>query len=163
MRDILETLDPIQRQNLTIRANLVSSIVAGLKARALSQTKAAEILGVSQPRVSELMQGKVGKFRIDSLVDFATILDIDVELKTKLPHPSFIENIVVDDVIRKRGKAMLRRAKIAADTEASEALEGYAPLAQSSGIAYKLQQQWITGDIDSEERIKLLKKHYGIK
>lgn len=55
------------------------------------------------------------------------------------------------------------RAEIAAATEASEALEGYPPLSETGGIAYKLQQQWIAGEIDIDERIARLKNYYGIK
>lgn len=55
------------------------------------------------------------------------------------------------------------RADIVSRVEASEALEGYAPQSEIGGYAYELQQQWIRGEITSEEHISLLKKHRGIK
>ena len=55
------------------------------------------------------------------------------------------------------------RAEIVKQIEASEALEGYPTLSETDDYAYKLQQQWILGDIDSSENIELLKKHYGLK
>lgn len=54
------------------------------------------------------------------------------------------------------------RADIVKQTEASEALEGYAPLSEMGGYAYELQQKWVKGEITSKERIELLKKHHGL-
>ena len=55
------------------------------------------------------------------------------------------------------------RVEIVKQTEASAALEGYAPLSETGGYAYELQQQWIRGEITSKERIALLKAHRGLK
>ena len=55
------------------------------------------------------------------------------------------------------------RAQAVQQTEASEALEGYAPLSEIGGYAYELQQQWVRGEITSEEQIALLKGHHGLK
>ncbi len=55
-----------------------------------------------------------------------------------------------------------RREKIAQKVQASEALEGYAPLSPEDGLAYELQQQWIKGEITIEENIARLKAHHGI-
>ncbi len=51
------------------------------------------------------------------------------------------------------------RAEIIRQTEASEALEGYAPLSEVGGYAYELQQKWVNGEITIKQRIELLKKH----
>ncbi len=53
------------------------------------------------------------------------------------------------------------RADIVRNVEASEALEGYAPLSEIGGYAYELQQQWIYGEITSAEHGRLLAKRYG--
>ncbi|MCF6204910.1 MAG: antitoxin VbhA family protein [Methylococcaceae bacterium] len=45
-------------------------------------------------------------------------------------------------------------------TEASSALEGYAPQSEEGGYAYELQKQWVLGEINTEQHIKLLKKKY---
>lgn len=55
------------------------------------------------------------------------------------------------------------RVEIVKQTEASAALEGYAPLSETGGYAYELQQQWIRGEITSKERIALLKEYRGLK
>lgn len=48
-------------------------------------------------------------------------------------------------------------------TEASSALEGYAPLSEEGGYAYELQKQWVLGEINTKEREFLLMEHLGLK
>ena len=68
--DALED-DPVRRENLKLRSALMIEIAEEIKNRGLTQTQAAEILQVSQPRVSALLNGKIDKFRLDGLVDMA--------------------------------------------------------------------------------------------
>jgi predicted XRE-type DNA-binding protein len=68
--DALED-DPIRAQNLKLRSAAMIEISKKIAAMSLSQTEAARILTISQPRVSALLQGKIDKFRLDSLVDMA--------------------------------------------------------------------------------------------
>jgi predicted XRE-type DNA-binding protein len=68
--DALED-DPIRAQNLKLRSAAMIEISEKIAAMGLSQTEAAKILTISQPRVSALLQGKIDKFRLDSLVDMA--------------------------------------------------------------------------------------------
>ncbi len=77
--DALED-DPVRVQNLKLRSELMIHInteIAGLK---LTQTQAAELLHLTQPRVSALLRGKIEEFRLDSLVDIAHRLGLSVEL-----------------------------------------------------------------------------------
>lgn len=48
-------------------------------------------------------------------------------------------------------------------TEASSALEGYAPQSEIGGYAYELQKQWVLGEINTKERETLLIKQLGLK
>jgi predicted XRE-type DNA-binding protein len=56
--------------------------------RKISQAGAAKIMGVSQPRVSDLMRGKIGLFTIDTLVNMvaAAGLKIGVDITTAKPR-----------------------------------------------------------------------------
>ena len=58
--------------NVHLRQRLAAEIVRYVRAEGLTQTEAAERLGVTQPRVSDLVRGKVDRFTIDALV---TMLD----------------------------------------------------------------------------------------
>ncbi len=73
--------DPIKRKNLEIRSELLASIETAIKQQGLSQKELAKLLGATQPRVSDLLNGKIDQFRIDMLVNYAFKLGLDVEFK----------------------------------------------------------------------------------
>lgn len=51
--------------------------------RGLTQAKAAKLLGVSQPRISGLVRGRIELFSIDTLVEMLARLGVSVTLRTK--------------------------------------------------------------------------------
>jgi predicted XRE-type DNA-binding protein len=57
--------------SMKLRAELANEIIERLRACKLTQAKAAELIGVTQPRVSDLMRGRLNLFSLDSLVDIA--------------------------------------------------------------------------------------------
>jgi predicted XRE-type DNA-binding protein len=77
--DALED-DPVRVQNLKLRSELMIHINTEIAALKLTQTQAAELLHLTQPRVSALLRGKIEEFRLDSLVDIAHRLGLSVEL-----------------------------------------------------------------------------------
>ena len=67
---------------LQMRADLMADLRKFIKAKKFTQTKAAEILGVSQSRVSDLTRGKWEKFSLEMLITLATRAGMHVTLKT---------------------------------------------------------------------------------
>ena len=59
---------PEEAETLQLRSRLVIEIGRYIEAEGLTQTEAAERLGVSQARVSDLVRGKLRQFTIDALV-----------------------------------------------------------------------------------------------
>lgn len=57
--------------SMKLRAELAIQIIERMRAQKLTQAKAAELIGVTQPRVSDLMRGRLNLFSLDSLVDIA--------------------------------------------------------------------------------------------
>ena len=78
-RDSLED-DPVRAVNLKLRSELMLEIADSIRQRRLTQTQAAELLHISQPRVSALLKGKINDFRLDSLVDMAYRLGLHVSI-----------------------------------------------------------------------------------
>ncbi|MFC1688644.1 helix-turn-helix domain-containing protein [Pseudomonadota bacterium] len=78
--DALED-DPVRAQNLKLRSTLMIEIREKVNELGITQTQAAKVLCISQPRVSALLQGKIGRFRLDSLVDMAHRLDLNVSIR----------------------------------------------------------------------------------
>lgn len=58
-----------EAENLKIRADLMIELTKLIEAQELTQTAAAELLGVTQPRVSDLVRGKIDRFSVDSLIE----------------------------------------------------------------------------------------------
>lgn len=68
---------------MTIKATLHSEIIRCAKNYA--QSDLSHILGVSQPRVSDLMRGKIANFNLEALVEYADKLKMQPEIKTRKP------------------------------------------------------------------------------
>jgi len=77
--DALED-DPVRQENLKLRSALMMEISKRLKDQGLTQTQAAEVLHITQPRISALLKGKINDFRLDSLVDMAHRLGMHVSI-----------------------------------------------------------------------------------
>lgn len=77
--DALED-DPVKRANLKIRSSLMCAISEKLSTLKLTQKEAGEKLGVSQPRISALMNNRIDEFRIDTLIDLANMLGLKVKI-----------------------------------------------------------------------------------
>ena len=73
--------DPIRVQNLKLRSALLIEITEKLGGQDLTQARIADIRRISQPRVSALLQGKMENFRLDSLVDMANRLGLQVSIR----------------------------------------------------------------------------------
>lgn len=69
--------------HLLVRSDLMIALARILKERKLTQVRAARVLGVSQPRISDLVRGRIDLFSIDSLVEMLAKLGVSVSLKTR--------------------------------------------------------------------------------
>lgn len=74
---------PQEAEHLRMRADLMIEISKLISARGLTQGAAAALFGVSQPRVSDLVHGKIERFSIDTLVEMLGRAGIDVRFTTK--------------------------------------------------------------------------------
>jgi len=73
--------DPVRVENLKLRSALMIEITEQIKSQGLTQTQAAEVLHITQPRVSALLKGKINDFRLDSLVDIAHRIGLHVSIE----------------------------------------------------------------------------------
>ena len=77
--DLLED-DPVRREKLKLRSELMIMITESIKERGLKQQDAAELLHISQPRVSALLKGKIDEFCLDTLIDLTHRLGLHVSI-----------------------------------------------------------------------------------
>ena len=72
---------PSQAENMRLRSALMMALKDHIGRHGLSQTEAARLFSVTQPRVSDLMRGKIGLFGLDSLVNMAAAAGLRIEIQ----------------------------------------------------------------------------------
>lgn len=72
---------PEEAENMRLRSALMTALTNHLAATGVSQTQAAKLFRVTQPRVSDLMRGKISLFSLDALVNMAAAAGLHIELK----------------------------------------------------------------------------------
>jgi predicted XRE-type DNA-binding protein len=80
--DALES-DPAKRENLKLRSELMSALIRHIKSERLTQAQAAKLFAVTQPRISNLIHGKIDLFSLDMLVKMATAAGLRVTMRVK--------------------------------------------------------------------------------
>ncbi len=71
---------PDEVEYLKVRSELMLNLQKVITARGLKQAEAAKLLGVTQPRVSDLIRGRIDLFSIDTLIDMLARLGIRAKL-----------------------------------------------------------------------------------
>ncbi|APO82692.1 MULTISPECIES: helix-turn-helix domain-containing protein [Pseudomonas] len=74
---------PEEADNLRLRSQLMRILVKTVRAWDLPQKDAARRLHVTQPRLSELLNGKIDKFSLDALVNLLANADLEVDFTVK--------------------------------------------------------------------------------
>lgn len=72
-----------EAEHLLVRADLMIQVQKLIAARRLKQRQVAKVLRVSQPRVSDLLRGRIDLFSTDALIDMVTRLGARVRLSVK--------------------------------------------------------------------------------
>lgn len=72
---------PADAETMKLRASLMMALDRHIRTRGWTQAEAARRLGVTQPRISDLLRGKITLFSIDTLVGMLTEAGLRVELR----------------------------------------------------------------------------------
>ncbi len=72
---------PAQAENMKLRSALMMALRDHIVRQGLSQGKAAKLFGVTQPRVSDLMRGKIDLFGLDTLVNMLSAAGLRLEMR----------------------------------------------------------------------------------
>jgi predicted XRE-type DNA-binding protein len=65
---------PEEAANLRVRSELMDKMTALIEENAWTQTEAAQHCNVTQPRISDLLRGRISRFSLDALVNIASKL-----------------------------------------------------------------------------------------
>ena len=76
---------PGEAEHLSVRSELMIAVGQLIKERGLTQVQAARLFGVTQPRVSDLVRGRIELFSIDGLIEMLgrAGVGVSVQLKTR--------------------------------------------------------------------------------
>lgn len=74
---------PEEAENMKLRSVLMTALKNHIARNEMNQVQAAKLLGVTQPRVSDLMRGKINLFGLDALVNMATAAGLHIEMQVR--------------------------------------------------------------------------------
>ena len=80
--------------DLMAKANLALYIKRTIEARNLTQVQAGRLLGLDQPKVSSIINGRLDGFSTDRLMRFLNDLGCDVKISVSAPHPESRGHVV---------------------------------------------------------------------
>jgi predicted XRE-type DNA-binding protein len=70
-----------EAEHLRLRSTLMGAVRQLMADRHLTQAKAASLFGVTQPRMSDLVRGKIERFSIDGLIEMLSRAGVHVEMR----------------------------------------------------------------------------------
>ncbi|MEY5101036.1 MAG: hypothetical protein RJA36_3755 [Pseudomonadota bacterium] len=76
---------PQEAASMKARSSLMIELTTVIQERGMTQADAAELFGVTQPRISDLMRGKVNLFSLDTLMDMAATAGMSPVVKVSKP------------------------------------------------------------------------------
>jgi len=79
---------PAEAENMKLRSALMIALKQHIARKGLSQSQAAKLFGVTQPRVSDLLRGKINLFSLDTLINMATAAGLHIELRINELEPA---------------------------------------------------------------------------
>lgn len=72
---------PEDAENMKLRSALMMALTRHIEKTKLTQAQAAKLFGVTQPRVSDLIRGKITLFGLDALVNMASAAGLHIEIR----------------------------------------------------------------------------------
>ncbi|SEC34980.1 Predicted DNA-binding protein, contains XRE-type HTH domain [Rhizobiales bacterium GAS188] len=72
---------PAEAENMKLRSTLMMALEEHIRRRGWTQVEAARRLGVTQPRISDLLRGKINLFGLDTLVNMVVAAGLHIEIR----------------------------------------------------------------------------------
>ncbi|MDP1610723.1 MAG: XRE family transcriptional regulator [Sulfuritalea sp.] len=76
---------PQQAASMRARSELMMAMQGWVKGSGKTQAEAARLFGITQPRMSDLMRGKISLFSLEALMDMATVAGLEPHVTIKKP------------------------------------------------------------------------------
>lgn len=79
---------PLKAARMRARSNLMGQLAEVIRQQGMSQSDAAKFFRVTQPRISDLVRGKINLFSLDTLVDMAETAGLQPIVNISMPRNS---------------------------------------------------------------------------
>ena len=76
----------VEAFRMKLRRELAATVAERIRRKAMTQVRAAELLGITQPRLNALLNGRTEMFSLDALVDLAQRSGLSVSIKATRPY-----------------------------------------------------------------------------
>jgi len=76
---------PQQAASMRARSELMMALQGWAKTSGKTQVEAAKLFGITQPRMSDLVRGKISLFSLEALIDMATVAGLEPHVTIKKP------------------------------------------------------------------------------
>ena len=78
---VWDAIEATPAENMKLRSTLMMALEQHIRTKGWTQAEAARRLGVTQPRVSDLLRGKINLFALDTLVNMLVAAGLHVEVR----------------------------------------------------------------------------------
>lgn len=80
-----DLFEPAEAERLSIQSGLALALEREIVTQKWTQAEAARRIGISQPRVSDLLRGRLDRFSIDALIVYLVRVGVQVRIDTSTP------------------------------------------------------------------------------
>lgn len=123
--------DPGERESYKIKSKLMMSIEQHIKDKELTQDKAAELMGVSQPKISNIVNGKIDKITIDMLVKMLVKVGVQISFHVDKTQSTLPEEKAVTIEAKTKPSIYILSYDSTSPVEAEEIITQEAPFSNS--------------------------------
>jgi predicted XRE-type DNA-binding protein len=99
-------------EEMLVRSDLLSEVVSLIHNSGLTQREVAKMLGISAPKVSALMTGKVSDFSNDTLMQYLALLGCNIEIRVIPSRPGLTRSTKRGAVTVRKRLSSKRRNKV---------------------------------------------------
>ena len=82
---LFDLFEPAEAERLSIQSGLALALEREIETRKWTQAEAARRIGITQPRVNDLLRGRLDKFSIDALIVYLVRVGVQVRIETSPP------------------------------------------------------------------------------
>jgi predicted XRE-type DNA-binding protein len=97
---------PSEALEIKVKAEIYRDLLQYIARRGLTQQELGKLLGIHQPDVSNLLNGRISKFSVGKLIQFAGKLNLGAQIKLILPKQGTLSSVVASGRTRRPAKSL---------------------------------------------------------